>query len=80
MEPRYYRLNPHLNTGRCASMFDVAAMAGCRLITGNNYGDDYLVAPPCGESRALVEEIMATDGIFFEAVPALPAHLRWHEN
>lgn len=76
----YYRLNPHLNNGKCASMFDVAELAGVKLITGRGYGDDYINAPAAEADRNALEELMRADGIFFEAVERLPSHLSYHAD
>lgn len=43
---KYYRLNPHLDGCKNRpTMFKLRDLAGVQLITGEHWGQDYLVAP-----------------------------------
>lgn len=58
-----------------SSMFSISEATGCELITGNSWGDDYLIVED--SLLNVVEEILKDCGFPYVIKDSLPAHLRW---
>lgn len=70
---KYYRLNPHMDKVKIrSSMFQLRDLAQTQLITGEYWGNDYLVAPTNEEDCKALEELMNGEGIYYEVVNKLP--------
>ncbi|VTU43097.1 MULTISPECIES: hypothetical protein [unclassified Variovorax] len=57
---------------------DLAAAAGVKLIFGDHHGDDYLVLPDEESEQNAIKELLGGSNRYWEAVEALPHHLRYH--
>lgn len=76
----FLRLIPGLSKqGPKCSMFSIRDATGAKLVTGERWGDDYLVVDGLDEASAL-KELLAESDFPFEEVPNLPPHLAWALN
>ena len=79
----YYRINPLLDEPSKrpvgADMFRLAEVVGTRVINGDHWGQDFIVAPEEASEKEAFESLMLELGIFFEKVEELPHGLRYME-
>lgn len=75
MKPVYLRLNPlQGNEKPTCTMFDIRDAADVKLITGLQWGEDFLVIQDV-DSVGIVKSLLKESNYWFEEVSALPAHL-----
>jgi len=61
-------------------MFVLRDATSCKLVTGNNWGDDWLKLPSEAELREIVLSLIEESGWAYELRDALPSHLKGQED
>lgn len=77
----YYKINAGhraLENGAVAplsKLFQLAAAANTKVLTGRGYGDDYIAVPDNLDDKETIEQLLKEEKLPYEIVSSLPDYI-----